>query len=79
MKVSVFVDKRIAHNDKKATHSITFDNMSESLELLNQITCKYLTLITSISNLTLMPVIQYDWQNIFKVPIDIREIKNIVD
>ena len=70
-KVSDFVDRRIAHNDKKATQSITFDDMSKSLELLNIIACKYFSLITSSGYLTLKPEIQYNWKDIFKVPIDI--------
>ena len=73
-KVFDLVDRRIAHIDKRKIPIITFQDISDPLDVLNSIICRYSSLLTSRSILhSLKPEIQYNWKDIFKVPIDIRE------
>jgi len=73
-KVEKFVDKGIAHLDKSGSpKDITFNDLANSLDIVNKMACKYLTLITSAGNISLTPAIQFNWEKIFTVPFDIRE------
>lgn len=71
-KVCDFVDRRIAHTDKKASNNITFKDITDPLEPMEKVFCKYYLLLTGWSALSLTPAIQYNWKQIFKVPLDIR-------
>ena len=67
-KVSNFADRVIAHLDRRGTEEkITYGDLNSSLALLNKLTCKYITLITSAGYVTLKPTIQTDWKTIFTV------------
>jgi len=75
-KVSNYVDRAIAHLDKRGiSEKVTYGEISESLAILNKLTCKYLALISSAGYVDLTPTIQYDWEKIFHVPLDIREVE----
>lgn len=70
-RVSDFVDRAIAHLDQRGIEkNITYEDVTDSVDLFNEITCKYITLITSISYITLKPIIQFDWEKIFTVPLN---------
>jgi len=79
-KISNFVDRVIAHLDKRGSdEKVTYDDLDQSIDLLNRITCKYITLITSAGYASLQPTIQFDWQKIFTVPLDIRKTDLILE
>jgi hypothetical protein len=70
-RVSDFVDRAIAHLDQRGIgKNITYEDVTDSVDLFNEITCKYITLITSIGYITLKPIIQFDWEKIFTVPLN---------
>ncbi len=72
-KISDLTDRVIAHLDKRGKKDIvTFDDLNQSIEIINKIACKYITLITGIGYATLKPSILYDWKRIFSVPFDLR-------
>lgn len=73
-KVSDFVDRFIAHLDQRGLEEkITYNDLSNSLDLFNRITCRYLSFISSAGYVTLQPTIQIDWEKIFTVPLDMRK------
>ncbi|MBA3009801.1 MAG: hypothetical protein KKF12_06795 [Proteobacteria bacterium] len=70
--VSDFVDIRIAHLDRKnQINKPTYGDVYDALDLLNEIACKYFTLITSNGYSTLAPSILYDWEKVFREPFNI--------
>lgn len=72
--VTSLVDRGIAHLDKRGIEeSVTYNDLGKCLDLFNSIARKYITLLTSAGDLTLEPIIQFNWKNIFTVPIDIRK------
>lgn len=72
-KVSDFVDRFIAHLDRRGLdEKITYGELDVSLDLFNKIACKYLALVSGAGYVTLTPGIPFDWDNIFRVPLDIR-------
>ncbi|NQS88685.1 hypothetical protein HQ584_02700 [Patescibacteria group bacterium] len=76
-KVSNFADRVISHLDPRGIEEkITYGDLDSSLELLNKISCKYITLITSAGYVTLKPTIQTNWKRIFTVPLDIQKYEN---
>ena len=73
-KVSNFADRVVAHLDKRgSTDKVTYADLEDALDLFNEITRKYIALITSDGYTILQPTIQCDWEKIFTVPIDIRK------
>jgi hypothetical protein len=83
-KVESLVDQRVAHLDKRGyREDVTYQDIDDSLNVFNEIACKYVALLTGHSYLTLKPEVQYNWKTIFTVPLDIRERgpeqKNSVD
>ena len=61
-------NKRIAHLDKKEPGKIpTFLDIFQSIDVLVEIAHKYSLLFTATDH-KFMPVIQYDWEFIFKTP-----------
>lgn len=78
--VSNFVDRVIAHLDKRGSdEKVTYGDLDQAIDLLNKITCKYITLITSAGYMSLQPTIQFDWRNIFTVPLDVRKTDLILE
>lgn len=76
-KVALFVDKGIAHLDKRGTeNTITYNDLSECLEILDRIARSYMSLITSEGYVSLQPVIQFNWERIFSVPLDIKSSRH---
>lgn len=68
-KIEDFADKRIAHHDKKQPRSLpTFSEVDDCINLLDQLYVKYHLVFHASSMTTLMPVYQYDWEKIFRVP-----------
>lgn len=73
-KVSKYVDRAVAHLDKRGIkEDITYKDITDSVDLFNKITCKYIGLITSEGYETLQPSIQGNWKKIFTVPLDIKK------
>ena len=68
-KHEAFVDKRIAHRDKrKPTVVPTFEALDDCIKLLNRTYVKYHFLFHAESMDTLMPTYQYEWKSIFCEP-----------
>jgi hypothetical protein len=68
-----FVDRQLAHLDKRGcTSKPTYDDLHKMIELFDDLACKYLELITGGSALSLKREIQFDWKEIFRVPLDVR-------
>ena len=64
-----FVDKRIAHWDKRKPKVIpTFEELDSCIKLLDQMYVKYHFLFYAESIDTLMPTYQYEWKRIFCEP-----------
>ena len=76
-KVADFVDRKIAHLDKRGLKElVTYNDLEESINILNKMICKYIRLITNAvpEYSSLEATIQWDWEKIFSVPFDIRKI-----
>ena len=64
-----FVDKRIAHSDKRDPKVVpTFGELDDCIKLLDQTYVKYHFLFHAESMDTLMPTYQYEWKSIFCEP-----------
>ncbi len=67
------VDKEFAHLDRKPhKNAITFGDLDRCIDKLNRLVCKYRTLFGGGGMETLEPEVLYDWEDIFKVPLDAR-------
>jgi len=70
--IKKFRHKRIAHKDKndKLKFSLTFDSLHEAINVIEAITVKYNLLLnqSGYPDNSLLPVIQYDWEDIFNHP-----------
>lgn len=74
IKVNKYIDRSVAHLDKRGnTIKLTYNDLTNSVNCFNRITCKYLALITSEGYPTLRPTIQSNWKRIFSLPFDIRK------
>lgn len=70
-KVESLVDQRVAHLDKSGyRQDVTYQDIDDSLNVFNEVACKYIALLTGPSCLTLKPEVQYNWKGIFTVPLD---------
>jgi hypothetical protein len=68
-----FADKMVAHLDKKKPKVIpSFQNVNEAIDFLDKLYIKYHLMVHAGSMGTLMPVYQYDWQQIFDYPWRLR-------
>lgn len=68
-KVEDFVDKRVAHHDKRTPRQLPkFHEVDSCLELMDKLYVKYHLIFHAGSMDTLMPTYQYDWKEIFFVP-----------
>ena len=75
--VTGLVDRILAHLDKRGLkEQVTYNNLEESINVFNKITCKYIRLILFAAQLSLEPVIQSDWTKIFSIPLDIRKFES---
>ncbi len=73
-KVSDFVDKSLAHLDKKGfDEKIYYGMVTASIELFNKLACKYICLILGEGYVTLSASILGDWKKIFTVPLDTKK------
>lgn len=64
-----YTDKRIAHRDKREPNVIpTYTEVDECVDLLEKLYIKYLLLFCQTSMDTVLPIWQYDWTEIFRVP-----------
>ncbi len=69
-KVEAFVDKELAHLDRKGLATpATFNDLDSALDALDQMACKYLTLLTGGHRDALAGTIQEPWEEIFTVPL----------
>ena len=68
-KIEDFRNKRVAHKNKDKTlvFDVSFDDLSTALKELERIIKKYQILINQ-SGMELMPVIQYDWEKVYRIP-----------
>ena len=68
-KIEYFRNKRVAHKNKDKTlvFDVSFDDLSTALKELERIIKKYQILINQ-SGMELMPVIQYDWEKVYRIP-----------
>ena len=66
--IRTFVDKRVAHWDKRHFTQIpTFIQLNSCLDLLGALVKKYLNVLRAESH-ELLPVWQYDWMSVFTKP-----------
>lgn len=64
-----YVDRRVAHLDKRPPSSIpTYDEIDDCVGLMDHLVSKYEMLLTGSSPETAMPVLDPEWDEIFKVP-----------
>lgn len=64
-----FADRIIAHRDKTPPKQLpTFNEVDACIDLLDKLYVHYFLLFHASSMETLLPVWQYDWQAIFRVP-----------
>ena len=63
-----YVDRRVAHYDKRrlAEPTPTFADLSAALRTLERIVILYWRLLKGASMTTLLPTIQFDWQDVFR-------------
>ena len=67
-KIEHYVDRRIAHHDKRdlARPVPTFSELTEALRTLERIVILYWRLLKGPSMSTVLPTIVYDWKDIFR-------------
>jgi hypothetical protein len=66
LKCEVFADKRLAHHDTQHPKQLpTYDELDASVDLLDQLYCRYSLLFHAKAIDTLLPTWQYDWKEIF--------------
>jgi hypothetical protein len=68
-----FADKRIAHQDKREPKILpTFKDTDKTIDFIDKLYVKYHRIFHADSMRSLMPVYQYDWQQIFDYPWRLR-------
>ena len=69
VRVKKFVNKRIAHFDRRPYRTApTFSDLRICLRLMEAVLRRYLILVRAEGLITATPVIQYDWKEIFRTP-----------
>jgi hypothetical protein len=65
-----YVDRRIAHYDKRglARPTPTFTDLTTSLKTLEKIVIFYCQFLEGSGMTTMLPAIQFDWDDIFRFP-----------
>ncbi|MFH1006912.1 MAG: hypothetical protein V1800_05325 [Candidatus Latescibacterota bacterium] len=67
-----FVNRELAHLGKKDYRGkLTLNDIEKSIDLFNQLACKYVCLLTGDGYDTLEPEILFDWTQVFRVPLDV--------
>lgn len=64
--VEKYVDRRIAHYDRREPKIPTFGDLSDALESMEKIVILYRLLLTGQAMSSLLPTIQGDWMSIFQ-------------
>jgi hypothetical protein len=75
--ITDLVDRRIAHLDRRSLKElVTYNDIEKSINTLNKMTCKYIRFIyNAVAEFSsLEATIQWDWEKIFSVPLDIRKL-----
>lgn len=68
-RIRKYVNKRIAHFDRAEFKSLpTYAELDECLDYLEALLKKYLSLLQAKTHLSIVPVWQYDWKEIFRRP-----------
>ncbi|PJB21427.1 MAG: hypothetical protein CO114_05370 [Euryarchaeota archaeon CG_4_9_14_3_um_filter_38_12] len=68
-KIKKFVNKRIAHFDKSDFKNLpTNAELDGCLDYLEKLLKKYLSIFRAEAHISIVPVWQYDWKQIFKYP-----------
>lgn len=66
-KCEEFADKRLAHRDKSEPKSPpTYNEVDDCIDLLDELFVKYQLAFYAKTSVTLLPVWQYDWKEIFR-------------
>ena len=64
-----FADKRVAHRDKRQPKELpTYNELDDVVDFFDGLYCKYCQLLTGAGMESLLPIIQYDWKEIFRIP-----------
>jgi hypothetical protein len=63
-----YVDRRVAHYDKKdlARPVPKFSDLTDALKALEKVVILYWRLLKGPSMTTIVPIIMYDWKDIFR-------------
>jgi hypothetical protein len=64
--VETYVDRRIAHHDRRATDIPTFGELSAALATMEKLVLLYVRLLQGPSTDKLLPTFSYDWTSIFR-------------
>lgn len=68
--VERFADQVLAHLDKREfAGDVTFNDLDSAVDKMDEVACKYIALLTGKGYPTLEPTPQYDWKEIFTVPL----------
>jgi hypothetical protein len=63
-------DRVLAHLDSRGFEgTVTYGDLDAAIEGLDRIACKYIAFLTGDSYPTLEATIQFDWKEIFEVPL----------
>lgn len=67
--LTAFVDQHVAHSDAKAVGGLpTFNDLDAAVDQIGDLFAKYTLLLTAAGMVTLVPVIQHDWEAVFRQP-----------
>lgn len=67
--VKAFVDERIAHSDRRPTSRLpSFADLDAAVDQIGELVIKYYLLFTAAGLTDLVPVIQNDWEAVFRQP-----------
>lgn len=65
--LKTFVDEHVAHSDAKPAHGLpTFDDLNAAIDQIGHLLRKYTLLLTAAGLIELVPVIQHDWEAVFR-------------
>lgn len=71
-KIEDYVDRRIAHLDHRGWDgNVTYDDIKVVLDQINEIACRYLSLINASGLVSLERIIAYDWKQVFNSPFNV--------
>jgi hypothetical protein len=68
-KLKHYVDKRVAHHDKKEFNAIPkYSDLDEAIEFLGTLYKRYFLIFKCLSHGDLLPHWGYDWKKVFRYP-----------